>query len=548
MKKIYIQGQKYIVPVIGVIIKEDKIVLISFLKDKKNKDTIQDFVSKTKKWSVYSFLSRGGFKEKIFDIQNVAEELSYLSSFKADSFKNGEVVTYANMSLLQKSVIGKEINNEQIINLLEEQSPIPIPEDKKIREDIASSLMNNKENLTIEASIAAFPYKKGLYIDVNSQESINLISNKLVISHGESQFIEAFKRAPQIKSLMYMINPKDSFSMKSWPKVLNHFGGKDSFAAKPEAEQRAAIWCYEVFGERLPEVYDFTKSISIPEDYLPWKELAIAKAKDKKFKLDINQVIKGLKYLDSGIMIYAFVSSMVDKEFRYKLPRLVQSKNGLLSEIAVKQYQGLKKGGEPIALVAADLNLPESTFLDYQEEYIAAMEKIPKTPRRYPTVSGKIEGTDYSWESMDMGNPRGWFVGLETNCCQHLHSVGGACVRYAAANPEYSGIFRVMKKGKTIAQSFFWYHPESGDFVMDNIEVLGGEIRDSIIQCYNAFADELEKRKNVFGYKRMTFGSGYSDIDTSTFEKASDTVTLSAMPNGQGVYSDARTQYLIKEF
>jgi len=544
---LYIKSGDKIIPVVGLVRKGEEVISISFLRGKKNKDTVADFMAKTKAWQLRRMFTT--YSESIIDLKLVSGRLNFFNLQKIDKFANAEIVTYVNNELLQKTIFTKEGEknlSNSILALLEDQSPIPIPNNEAVGNSIADSLMELSEDIEVEYSTEAYPYRSGVIIDVNSGEAVERISKSLVINHGESQFVEAFNRAPQVKTLMYMTDPAKSFSMKTWPKVMNHFGGKDTFSKMAEAYQKSIIWAYEIFGERTIEVYTHMNNVGIAYDFLPWKELSIQKAKESDFKIDPNQFLKAFKGFDNGVMAYALVASLENPEFREKYPTL--SKKDLLSEISVNQYTGLKPGGEPIALVAAELMLTEEHFERYQSEYITSMEKIINSTRTYPTISGKLAGSDYAWESMDMGNPRGWFVGLETNCCQHLYSLGGACVTYAARNPKYSGMLRITKKGKTIAQSFFWFHQESGDFVLDNIEVLGGEVRDSILACYNLFADELEKRKALFGYKRLTFGGGYSDIATGNFTKVTNRVTLASMENGQGVYSDAGTQYLLRDF
>jgi len=222
--------------------------------------------------------------------------------------------------------------------------------------------------------------------------------------------------------------------------------------------------------------------------------------------------------------------------------------------LILNKYSNIKPGGEGMAFVAAEAMIPESSFEKYQDEYIKAMEKIPFSDRTYPTVSGNSQVAGYAYESMDMGNPRGWVLGLETNCCQHLGSVGGACVLYAAKNPDISGMLRIKKNGKTKAQSWFWFHQESGTFCFDNIEVAGGSGIDElgedsaakIMATYEAFIEqELVPRAALFGIKRVTVGLGYNELN---IDKPVDTrpVTMSQMRGGSGVYSDAGRQKVLR--
>ena len=542
-----------IIPILGLVKSGEEVIMISILRGKKNRSVVNDLLNKSKLYTIYR--SMGHYRETEGDIRLVSGKLQFFNVQKTNSFANAEIITYVNMELMQKTALlsaegdKAEIEIEEtIIKMINEQSPLPLPSDESTVKNVVSSLRNLTKNAQVFYSTEAFPYRNAVVLDINSPEAIEAISHNMIVSYGETQFVKAFKRAPRVKSLMYMINPEKSFSMKTWPKVMNFFGGKEDFEKMNLEYQKNIIWAYEVFGEKTIDIFEVLKKKGLSFDYIPFKTLSIAKIKTADFKIDLNLFVKILKELDEGIMIYSLVSSLEESEFRNNFKNIAKSKSTLLTELSKKQYTNMRQGGEPIAIVAAELGISQNHFETYQDEYIKAMEKLPFEARTYPTISGKLEGSDYAWESMDMGNPRAWFVGLETNCCQHLHSLGGECVRYAAKNPKYSGILRITKKGKTIAQSFFWFHQESGDFVMDNIEVLGGELRDSILTCYNLFIDELEKRKDIFGIKRVSFGGGYSDINVSNFEKLSDNVKLSNMPNGHGVYTDANIQYLLRKF
>lgn len=149
-----------------------------------------------------------------------------------------------------------------------------------------------------------------------------------------------------------------------------------------------------------------------------------------------------------------------------------------------------------------------------------------------------------------MGNPRAWVVGLETNCCQHLNGAASSCVKFAAKSPENSGIFRVMKNGNTIAQSFFWFDQISGSFVFDNIEVLGDEIRDSILDCYRDFIEYgLKPRARLFGIKSVSVGLGCNDVQAlNSYDKVINPVKIGALEGGVGTYSDASRQVLLASF
>jgi hypothetical protein len=284
---------------------------------------------------------------------------------------------------------------------------------------------------------------------------------------------------------------------------------------------------------------------------IPFKSSAIAIAKGN-LKFDENLASKAFKIIletakDSRQKVLA-VGALMDSLGDLDLKVLVKKPNELLAKLQGVAYNAAP-GAEGIAMVAGELWLGKDRYADYESAYLKAMPDIIKSSRHYPTVSGRLGDTDYSWESMDMGNPRGWFVGIETNCCQHLHNAGSSCVIFAAENPSISGMFRVMKKGSTVAQSWFWFHKESGSFVFDNIEILGGELRDSLFDCYMDFIENaLRPRKDLFGIKTVSVGLGYNDMPKLTSLERVDKPKRASQSGTGSPYSDAGNQVYLAKF
>lgn len=212
------------------------------------------------------------------------------------------------------------------------------------------------------------------------------------------------------------------------------------------------------------------------------------------------------------------------------------------------EYEDVRYPG--IAMVCARAKVSEAEFHIYQNWWEANAKKRESCALAYPTLKGTLSSNpEYQWEMCDPSDYNILVAGNETNCCQHPTSVGGDCVDYMLKNPETSTIFRVTKKGKTIAQSFVW-RENSRDGIgknlcCDNIEALGDEIRKDIYNCYLEYAKEAEKAFISLGIKHFTVGARYSDVLVNNLPKA-EAASKAKVPSSLG-YSDARgTQYIIK--
>lgn len=525
------------VPTLGVLLVDDTILLISFLRDRKGKAPIGAFLESSAMATLYSF--RGVYKERICGVGGQSN-LSFISAVPAEGFEEGtEIVTYGNLRTLQQSILVKKKGEstdvfEELSSLMKHQSPIPM----EYNQELSKIILDGSEKIR-SIGVSAWPYSGGYSIQLSKFNEI--IKNHVIDSYSVKQFSELFGRAPQIKSIRGMIDPAQ-FSVKTFPKILEKFGGKEGFEKLRQSIQDTIVFGYEIFGDNFIRVYDRINEFS-SIDFQPLKNLAIEKCKGK-FELPKN-VYKVIASLDDANLFFNFFTELAKPEFRAMVDEKPLSV--IKDNLKISNYTGVKTQGIPIAAAAGRLNLPQSQFEQYQEAYISAIDKIKTEPRTYPTIHGSLDN-GYSWESMDMGNANGWFVGIETHCCQHLGGAAHTCVKFAANNPAVAGIFRVMKDRKTIAQSFFWHNTLNGDFVFDNIEVLGAEIRSSIMDCYLDFIAELEKRKALFGYKRVSVGMGCSDMTLENYANVTNPSFITNLPNGAGVYSDAGRQKLIREF
>ncbi len=536
----------------GLVLKHDKeegkyeTIIGWFLKGKNNKSYLNAYLQ-GKQMTLVS--SKDSFAERVGTIYG-GKELSLIEAKESNLF-DGQEVIFANAYKLSNVIlVPKDLESEQvkeflegeISSMIEDKYPIPLEDSWK---SYFIELISETSISELSIFGDSLPYNKAYYVEINTEN----VGSALALAYGRQQFIDKFNRAPQIKSLWKMINP-DKFNVKIWQDFITTFGGKEKFEEISESHQEILVYLFEVFQNKTNELRDILTKESLDLFSLPLKTTAIGLVKsDKVFSSD--HTFKALNIILSKCKTDRFkalaLNSFFDKLADLDLVDLVKRPNELFMEIQGTMYKS-RPGGEGVALMAAELWLKEDTFKVYEDAYINAMPRIQTSHRTYPTVKGVLDNTDYSYESMDMGNPRGWFVGLETNCCQHLGGAGRTCVQFAAANPEVSGMFRVMKKGETVAQSWFWFNQEKGAFVFDNIEVLGKELRDSIFNCYTKFVrEELVPRANIFGIKTVSVGLGCNDVPKlNELERVAEPVLIKSLSTAH-VYSDATNQvYLAK--
>jgi len=337
-----------------------------------------------------------------------------------------------------------------------------------------------------------------------------------------------FKRVPKFKPLLQIMDIP-TFNFKEWQKFYKEYVSE--IESYPLEIQEDIIRAWELFGNEKAEWIiknkDFIHGIS-------WKipQVTIRLQKDKNKKQQIKKMFQeGFEYfydqtfneehetesdfIEANTKLQKFINLfeiLIKEQFNN-----LKNKNYNAIEKFIKNYTytEIEEGCESLAKECARCGVPENHYKDYEEWWINNIEDILTSPREYPTISGKIG--KYTWKMADMSDPQAWVAGLDTYCCQHFHSVGGACVEYAILNPHKSGIFMVQKSN-TIAQSFMWLSDFKGEkdnlyriLVFDNIEVAGNEFRAGI--AYKDFLDKLEKYAKFFRIKAVTIGTGYSDID-----------------------------------
>jgi hypothetical protein len=518
-------------------------ILLAGILHKQDKFTINKFLTGTEGHLRRSFQNSSEPIATLVD----GKSLQLLKSVKSEIFKNAFSVIYGASFELSSMVAFKADNDDQakielangIRQIVETNYPIPLQE----------SWTQDFIDLLSEGAITKLkirgksPFTHAYYVKIDTHSAGRFVS----MAYGKSQFKALFGRAPKIAELWSMIDP-NQFSVKTWQTLAS----KVNFEAQDSINRESLVHLYEIFGVKTEDFLDLLEKEKIHYGSLSARLGAIKTLRGNRCN-NADLILKGIKLILSSkekkqgshfLMINAMFGILNED-----LSGEMNSSTEFLTKLMSASFS-IIPGGEPMAIVASDLWMSDEIFKKYQDAYIAAAPGVMKKSRQYPTVEGGIS-KEYTWESMDVGNPRALVVGLETNCCQHLDGAGSTCVKFALDHPDKSGIFRVMKNGDTVAQSWFWFNQEKGTFVFDNIEVLGSNLRDNILNCYLDFIEHgLKPRAKMFGIKAVTVGLGCNDMPSlSNFTKvpAKDLVTIKSLVSYQ-VYSDAGSQVTLATF
>lgn len=145
-----------------------------------------------------------------------------------------------------------------------------------------------------------------------------------------------------------------------------------------------------------------------------------------------------------------------------------------------------------IAKSLMDLGVPR---LKIKEAINQGSRYTSKVKDLLPQVN--IIDDKYSLERLAIGDIAHLWVGLPTDCCQHLNSVGKDCAINSYVS-EYSSTYVLKRDGQILAQSWVWIDEEGKSVVIDSIEHKRGLDVSRISSMWLSLARELGKKFKVF--------------------------------------------------
>ena len=190
-----------------------------------------------------------------------------------------------------------------------------------------------------------------------------------------------------------------------------------------------------------------------------------------------------------------------------------------------------------VAYIGGMYDISQDEFEDYQEFF----ETTPvKKSTMLPYVDLSIG--DYRFTKLDDDSKVGPFLGLATDCCQHLHNTASSCAEAGYRDSE-SGFYVVYKGDTIIAQSWAWRGKDNA-LCFDSIEALRRINIDTVAELYKLASKELIGK---LGISRITVGDTTYGI-TKEIQKALNGVSCKSSKMIKDVeYTDAHSQWLLCE-
>jgi hypothetical protein len=225
-----------------------------------------------------------------------------------------------------------------------------------------------------------------------------------------------------------------------------------------------------------------------------------------------------LQYLSSSFRTF-------EKEFK----RMPVSKKEFVDYVATLRYSGVSMD---VGLIAAKYKCSQKTAELY-EKFFSKTE--PKNFESIPNIAISLNG--YSLYKMDAFDKEGPFLGLATDCCQHLESAGADCAKAGYQDGE-SAFYVITKGGNIVAQSWVWRNKDV--LVMDSIEAKGQISIESVASLINKLSSVIGKLGiSSIHVGDTSYGITKDIIKTLGLEKVK---AVKAYPNFKDGYSDAKKQ------
>lgn len=201
--------------------------------------------------------------------------------------------------------------------------------------------------------------------------------------------------------------------------------------------------------------------------------------------------------------------------------------------IQVSKYSNIKDNS--FAKEASMHELPEVNYSQYENIWIGCLDalnhqEVPAPGGIYGVSSGNVK-----LFQMDKTDPRAFFIGEYTGCCQNIYGAGRSTVISTVSHP-HSALWVVTVNNTIVAQSFVWVDIKKGALILDNIEAIGHESH--IEKIVDVFYEALKSINGVFGITKFYQGSDSNDIylySDSAMHQSNQYISKL-----RGVYSDAQ--------
>lgn len=238
--------------------------------------------------------------------------------------------------------------------------------------------------------------------------------------------------------------------------------------------------------------------------------------------------------------------------------------------VAKIEYTNVPEWAKKLASMAGKYGYSQWQFTQMAEILKKAQTIENPTITAVPDVSNN----PITYKILRKTDEQGFFIGDDTNCCQHIGGAGASCVIDGYTNKDAG--FLVFKQpilddyGKVVderllAQSYVWYDPKTKTVCLDNIEVATKVLEElrsgtkhkkpistiGLLQAVDNAAKAIMRSMNKNGVEvnYVTVGTGFNDINKELL-KAYGTPQKKNLAKHRSYngYSDAKTaQYKILE-
>lgn len=358
--------------------------------------------------------------------------------------------------------------------------------------DAAASFKGFKEHLVVESLYEGSSLTTAEYYSIKAllKEGNRRKLNKVIIEgifreqplYALEGLFQAYGLSPhsiEVLSTMYFdldyVHNFDTLNIKVLNKYLKAFEVDALHGVSALVSIEEVILIIQIFGTEVLKGGIFNK----PHDLFNLYQVPVVTLKEPLDQRWNQFFSKNLECAEYASYTHIFKEFPKSKEFFLK----VVAESGLEGEFG-------ENAGQAKTLLA--LGIPKIRLPKAIE---ATLEYSSKSKDILPEVS--IQEGAYSLEKLSVGDISHLWVGIPTDCCQHLEAAGSSCA-VDSFTSEYSSTYVLKREGQILAQSWVWIDEEGKSVVIDSIEHKRGLDVSRISSMWLSLARELGKKFKVF--------------------------------------------------
>lgn len=320
----------------------------------------------------------------------------------------------------------------------------------------------------------------GTFVKIDEKEFIQNIDNGHRRKNVLKYFNQVFKGSTCAKTLGMVDSLYYSYDL-NWELVSKNLDKKvfNKFVAglelTPEGDLKyfydstEAILLCQIFGNQIFGVQEAKRGHSLLNLYNVSSQL-----------LDFKLTQQWQQFFAKNLSLVKYVH-LVDKIFGDVVPKSEKQ----FREIVMTNIVG--EGSEDMLWAGVDMAYLEEAAIEAGKYQAKESDNLPEV-----TI---VDG-NYSLKKLEAGNRAALFIGLATDCCQHLGSAGKTCAIHSYEN-ENSAVYVLTKDDLPVAQSWVW--KDGNNLVIDSVEYKRGLSIERITDTWANLAKSFhDKGFNVY--------------------------------------------------